>query len=737
MNQNRTVFDIDEETDAFYLQKVVEYHEWLIQQEAQPRLTRTPIFRDREDAERRLRADYFDDHSAIRQMAYGNTPDAFDEYLQMSEHTARDALFFFNMCIMELYMPKYLRKPTFEDVVKIQQKHNNVHDFPGILRSIDCMHWEWKNCPVSWQVEYRKGYYLADEIYPEWASFVKSFTVATDPKHTYFKQHQESARKDVERAFGVLQGRWRLIQQPARAYKVNTLRRIIYVVIIMHNMILEDQNMSVVDLKHVYSNPARSMQTMWIDRCETQHGAVDEDGDKDYCSCPTPKPITPLNHVVGSNNNYDHPPSLQDQILNHISSLETLIKQHNEKAGTPITPIHLTFGEEVEANKGKDKGKGPREEVDEDLKKPYKEVLKSPFTKRIIEFSTPSHRMPTNLKIYDGPTYLDDHITRFVGAANQGEWELPVYWADLCGKFAERFALRRKCSKDPTEVSKIIRRANEMLSDFKEHWIEEMGYIQCVPEVMQISAFMSNSKCPELARRFADRVLQTMTEMMKREVNQLSLEALVKRPKEILATELQLQLPPCPSMIETPKKENLDRYCDYHGEKGHYSNDCYQLKRQLKAALESRKLNHLVKDVRQRGSNRGRQSENNITNGKVINMVYVRGECQKRKFQKRNEVEVEGYLVRIVFVDQGAAVQVSSRSGSLHLVIRASWLFVVSWGVKARASCDSWFLLVVPAGRLYGSYWSAYGFFCLPCPILFVIAASIIGPQTPLDLGHY
>nr|GEY23659.1 protein ALP1-like [Tanacetum cinerariifolium] len=104
-------------------------------------------------------------------------------------------------------------------------------------------------------VEYRNGYYLADGIYPEWASFVKSFTVATDPKHTYFKQRQESVRKDVERAFGVLQGRWGLIQQPARAYEVNT-RRIMYVGIIMHNMILEDQNMSIVDLNHVYSNPA-------------------------------------------------------------------------------------------------------------------------------------------------------------------------------------------------------------------------------------------------------------------------------------------------------------------------------------------------------------------------------------------------------------------------------------------------------------------------------------------------
>ncbi|GJY61254.1 ALP1-like protein isoform X1 [Tanacetum coccineum] len=327
MNQNRTVFDIDEETDAFYLQKAVEYHEWLIQQEAQPRLTRTPIFRDREDAERRLRADYFDDHSAIRQMAYGSTPDAFDEYLQMSEHTARDALFFFNMCIIELYMPKYLRKPTLEDVC--HGKVNTVgviKKYPTIMLEAVASQdlWIWHafygmtganndinvldNSPlfddllddlahvvpyVVNGVQYRNGYYLADGIYPEWASFVK-LTVATDPKHMYFKQRQESARKDVERAFGVLQGRWGLIQQPARAYEVNTLRRIMYAGIIMHNMILEDQNMSVVDWKHVYSNPARSLQTVWIDRCQTQRRKAKELRDKDT-------------HI-----------SLQQNLMNHI-----------------------------------------------------------------------------------------------------------------------------------------------------------------------------------------------------------------------------------------------------------------------------------------------------------------------------------------------------------------------------------------------------------------------------------
>ncbi|GKB91943.1 ALP1-like protein isoform X1 [Tanacetum coccineum] len=55
-------------------------------------------------------------------------------------------------------------------------------------------------------VTFEKGYYLADGIYPQWATFVKSFTVARDEKKVVFKRRQESARKNVERAFGVLQG---------------------------------------------------------------------------------------------------------------------------------------------------------------------------------------------------------------------------------------------------------------------------------------------------------------------------------------------------------------------------------------------------------------------------------------------------------------------------------------------------------------------------------------------------
>ena len=60
-------------------------------------------------------------------------------------------------------------------------------------------------CPfVANNVSYKYGYYLADEIYPKWATFVKTFQYPQDDKRKKFKKVQESAKKDIERAFSVL-----------------------------------------------------------------------------------------------------------------------------------------------------------------------------------------------------------------------------------------------------------------------------------------------------------------------------------------------------------------------------------------------------------------------------------------------------------------------------------------------------------------------------------------------------
>ena len=52
---------------------------------------------------------------------------------------------------------------------------------------------------------------------------------------------QEACRKDVERAFGVLQSRFAIIAGPARFWRKDVLHDIMSACIIMHNMIIEDE----------------------------------------------------------------------------------------------------------------------------------------------------------------------------------------------------------------------------------------------------------------------------------------------------------------------------------------------------------------------------------------------------------------------------------------------------------------------------------------------------------------
>ncbi|GJX13393.1 hypothetical protein Tco_0205151, partial [Tanacetum coccineum] len=59
-----------------------------------------------------------------------------------------------------------------------------------------------------------------------------------------------------------------------------------------------------------------------------------------------------------------------------------------------------------------------------------------------------------------------------------------------------------------------------------------MSYIPDVPKVMKISAFMCNSKCPELARQFSDQVPKTVTKMMRR------VDDFVKSEETYKSTEL-------------------------------------------------------------------------------------------------------------------------------------------------------------------------------------------------------
>ncbi|GJS07702.1 ALP1-like protein isoform X1 [Tanacetum coccineum] len=114
---------------------------------------------------------------------------------------------------------------------------------------------------------YRKGYYLAEGFIQAWVTVCQNFSVARVKTPLKFKRVREDARKDIEQAFGVLQGRWGIIRQPARPYQINTLKRIMYCCIMLHNMILDDEGFEV-NMRDLFVNPALNIQRDWVERCD-------------------------------------------------------------------------------------------------------------------------------------------------------------------------------------------------------------------------------------------------------------------------------------------------------------------------------------------------------------------------------------------------------------------------------------------------------------------------------------
>ena len=97
-------------------------------------------------------------HGCDPQLAYDTTTDMFDEYLHIRDTTGRECLKTFCKLVVEAFGDTYLRRPTADDCQSLMRMHETVHGFPGMLGSIDCMHWQWKNCPTAWRGQFTSGY---------------------------------------------------------------------------------------------------------------------------------------------------------------------------------------------------------------------------------------------------------------------------------------------------------------------------------------------------------------------------------------------------------------------------------------------------------------------------------------------------------------------------------------------------------------------------------------------------
>ncbi|GJT53529.1 reverse transcriptase domain-containing protein [Tanacetum coccineum] len=195
-------------------------------------------------------------------------------------------------------------------------------------------------------------------------------------------------------------------------------------------------------------------------------------------------------------------------------------------------------------------------------------------------------------------------------------------YEDLRTAFRENYLQQTKHIKDPVEIHHIKQRDGESTEDFMERYKAEILDVEGAPECMKISGFMHGITHPELIKRLYEKIPRSMDEMYRvttsflqgevaafshsrkkapapwkqpeggnkpnfkkgfknkqrsdRKPDRFSL--LTKTPKEIFALEKGKFKAP-PPMVTPAEKRDPNKYCEFHADTGHSTDECMQLRK--------------------------------------------------------------------------------------------------------------------------------------------------------------
>jgi Plant transposon protein len=119
---------------------------------------------------------------------------------------------------------------------------------------------------------------LADGAYPRYSRFVKGIKQPISNRDRDYTAWQEAARKDIERAFGMLKGTWQYTARPILTMNLDRLALRITCCLVLHNMLVSDRVMG--DVRAVYKADE-------VYQCNVLHQLEDPGTDTDEVGAPT------------------------------------------------------------------------------------------------------------------------------------------------------------------------------------------------------------------------------------------------------------------------------------------------------------------------------------------------------------------------------------------------------------------------------------------------------------------
>ncbi|GJW21077.1 reverse transcriptase domain-containing protein [Tanacetum coccineum] len=244
--------------------------------------------------------------------------------------------------------------------------------------------------------------------------------------------------------------------------------------------------------------------------------------------------------------------------------------------------------------------------------------------------------MSSHIKTYDGSEDLKDHLKIFQAAAKTEHWAMPTWchmfnstltknarvwfndlpkesiesYDDLRKAFLENY-LQQKKAQRLVEIHNIKQREGESTEEFVRRYKLECRDV--VDEMMRVTMEFLRGEVAASNRQRKKSFLSwkqqeaglkqnfkkgNFRNQQRTERKQDRFTLLTKTPKEILALDKGKFKPP-PPMTTPVEKRNASKFCEFHGEVGHTTDECMHLKRQIEEMLKAKKLSHLIKELKQ------------------------------------------------------------------------------------------------------------------------------------------
>ncbi|GJT23271.1 hypothetical protein Tco_0893208 [Tanacetum coccineum] len=109
-------------------------------------------------------------------------------------------------------------------------------------------------------------------------------------------------------------------------------------------------------------------------------------------------------------------------------------------------------------------------------------------------------------------------------------------------------------------------------------------------------------------------------------------------------------------MVTPVEKRSSNKFCDFHDDKGHNTDECMQLKKQIEELVRAGKLSHLIKTL---------EGEESTKVGKKE--VVVTGHNSGTEGPLVIEVEIGGHMIHRMYVDGGSSTEeIPKEAGVRH-----------------------------------------------------------------------